>query len=216
MTSALLLDNDGVVLELTEGDRTRLERAVRAAFAEFDVVPDEDHTRDLIYGVTADRLHDIAGRYDIDAGALWEARDRHCSRVQREAIDAGNVGIYDDVEALRAVNRPMGIVSTNQHATIEHVVASFDLPPLDTYYGREPTIESLHRKKPETYYLDRALTDIGTNDGIYIGDSEHDIVAAERAGLDSVFLRRGHNRGVELSVEPTYDVNSLATVPDLL
>lgn len=215
MYDALLLDNDGVVLELTEGDRARLARAVRAAFAEFDAVPHDDHVDDLVYGVAVDRLHDIAQTYEIAPDAIWEARDRHCSRVQREAIDAGHVGMYDDVDALYTIDRPLGMVSTNQHATIEHVVGSFDLP-LDTYYGREPTVESLHRKKPETHYLDRALADLGTRDSLYVGDSEHDIIAAQRAGLASAFLRRNHNRDVDLSVEPTYEIESLAALPDII
>lgn len=215
MYTALLFDTDGVILELTEGDRDRLERAVYAAFGEFATVPDDDHVADLIYRVDPDHLCEIAAEYDLDPEAFWAARDRHCSRVQRNAIDEGHVGMYDDVAALHALNRPLGMVSTNQHATIEHVIERFDLPLFETYYGREPTIRSLQRKKPAPYYIDRALSDLGTRDGLYVGDSEHDIVAANRAGLDSAFLRREHNRDVTLSVEPTHELDSLTALQEL-
>lgn len=213
---ALLLDNDGVILELNEGDPDRLTRAVRAAFAEFDANPDEGHVADLVYGVMPERLHRIAEQYDVDAAALWRARDSHCSRVQCEAMDTGLVGLYDDVEALKALDQPLGMVSTNQHATLEHMFETFDLPRFETVYGREPTIESLRRKKPATHYLDCALADLDTRNSVYVGDSPHDLVAAANAGLDAAFLRRTHNHDISLTVEPTYEINNLHALPALL
>ncbi|WP_434531739.1 HAD hydrolase-like protein (plasmid) [Haloarcula sp. NS06] len=54
---------------------------------------------------------------------------------------------------------------------------------------------------------------------MYIGDSEKDIIAANRAGIDSVFLRRDHVSDVSLSVEPTAEVPDLRAlieqIPDL-
>ncbi len=67
-------------------------------------------------------------------------------------------------------------------------------------------------KKPNPYCLERALTDLDAESAPYSGDSESDVVAAHRAGVDSVFVRRPHCRDVDLSVAPTYEVESLHEV----
>jgi phosphoglycolate phosphatase-like HAD superfamily hydrolase len=53
------------------------------------------------------------------------------------------------------------------------------------------------------------LSDLGVENALYIGDSETDLVAAHRAGIDSAFLRRDHVADVNLSTEPTIEVATL-------
>jgi len=97
-----------------------------------------------------------------------------------------------------------------QHATIEYILDTFDLRwQFDTWYGREPTLESLERKKPEPYYLEQALADLGTENALFVGDSESDVLAAENVGIDSAFVRRSHSADVNLPVEPTIEITSL-------
>jgi hypothetical protein len=95
----------------------------------------------------------------------------------------------------------------------------FDLrPSFDTYYGREKTVESLSLKKPNPHYLERALSDLEAETALYVGDSESDVAAAHRAGVDSAFVRRPHCREVELTASPTHDVDDLhgvATIVDI-
>lgn len=45
-----------------------------------------------------------------------------------------------------------------------------------------------------------------------MGDSESDVVAANRAGMDSVFVRRSHCEDVDLSVTPDYEATDLREV----
>ncbi|WP_394295531.1 HAD hydrolase-like protein [Natrialba chahannaoensis] len=68
------------------------------------------------------------------------------------------------------------------------------------------------------FSLERALDDLSVSveSTLYIGDSESDILAAERAGLESVFVRRPHCREVELGVEPTDEVEDLHGVKRLV
>ena len=60
------------------------------------------------------------------------------------------------------------------------------------------------------------LIDLDATEALYIGDSEKDIVAAQRAGVDSVFLRRDHVTDTTLSVDPTAEVPDLWTLVDRL
>lgn len=214
---ALLFDHDGVLLRVDPGDRDRFRDAVRAAFAEFDVDPEPDDVADLLYGVTPELLDRVADCYGVDRDALWRARDDHCSRVQRAAVDAGEKALYDDVEALRRLTEPPSVVSTNQQATLDHVVGAFGdaLPSFRGVHGRPPTVESLRRKKPNPFYLDRALTDHGADAALYVGDSPHDVEAAHAAGIDAALLRREHNADATLSEPAEYELTGLRELVEL-
>ncbi|MFC4552754.1 MULTISPECIES: HAD family hydrolase [Halorussus] len=211
---AVLFDNDGVLVEPPSIDTLR--EAARSAFEAVGIDDaEESHVEDVMYGVTPDLLRDVCGAYGVDRETFWAARDRLASKGQRAEFEDGVRDCYDDVVALANFDHYFGIVSSNQHETIEFILEFFEFGDLfETYYGREATIESVARKKPEPYYLERALADIGADPdrALYVGDSESDVEAARRAGMDSAFVRRAHRADLELSVEPTYEVADLHDV----
>jgi HAD superfamily hydrolase (TIGR01549 family) len=213
---AVLFDSDGVLVD-PPARETQLA-ATRAAFREVGVRnPDRSHLHAVVAGLTVDDLHDICDAYDVDPETFWTAREDCDERSQFEAFRSGDRDRYDDVSAIRDLPRSRAVVSNNHHSTVAFKLEFFDLDPLfDTHYGREKTVESLELKKPNTHYLDRALSDLAADTALYVGDSQSDVVAAHRAGLDSVFLRRDHTREVDLSVTPTHEVDSLHGVADLV
>ncbi|WP_132061327.1 HAD family hydrolase [Halorussus amylolyticus] len=212
---AILFDNDGVLVEPPSSERLR--EAARSAFRAVGVAdPDRGHVEDVMYGVTPDLLREVCGAYDIDPTDFWTARDRHASRAQQEAFRDGNRSSYADVAALADLDHDFGVVSSNQHATIEFILDFFEFGDLfDTHYGRELSVESVRRKKPNPHYLERALADLGAESALYVGDSESDVEAARRAGLDSAFVRRDHREDLTFSVEPTYEVADLWSVAEI-
>lgn len=93
------------------------------------------------------------------------------------------------------------------------VLEFFQLEHLfEVHYGREMSVESLELKKPNPYYLERAVANLDAESALYVCDRESDVIAADYAGLDSVFLRRSHRQDVSLSAEPTYEAQTLAEV----
>ncbi|WP_266078160.1 HAD family hydrolase [Haladaptatus caseinilyticus] len=212
---AVLFDNDGVLVKPPDG--TVLREAALSAFAEFGVEPDADQLDAVARSVTPKDLRSVCDAHDFDPAEFWEARDIAASEAQLHELRAGRTTTYDDVDALESVDRPLGLVSSNQHATIEFMLDHFDLrEQFETYYGRPPTLDAFHRKKPEPYYLERALDDIGTDSALFVGDSESDIVAAHNADLDSAFIRRPHREAYELSVTPTYEIDGLRELRSVL
>ena len=213
---AVLFDSDGVLVKPPTHE-TKV-KATRTAFGEVGVTEaDQEHIDDIVRGLTVDRLHEICTANDLDADVFWEARERHDEESQFDEFRTGVRNCYDDITAIRKLSQSCGVVSNNHHSTIEFVLEFFDLRPLfETYYGREKTTESLDLKKPNPYYLDRALTDLGAESALYVGDSESDVVAAHRAGIDSVFVRRPHCNEVDLSIIPTYETNNLYDVVDIV
>jgi HAD superfamily hydrolase (TIGR01549 family) len=213
---AVLFDSDGVLVE-PPARETQLE-AVRAAFRAVGVENvARQHLVDLVSGVTVERLREVATAYDLPPDELWDARERHDELSQLDAFRTGARDRYDDVAAIAELPDVRGVVSNNHHSTIEFKLEFFELRSLfDTFYGREMTVESLSLKKPNTHYLDRAMADLGAASALYVGDSESDVVAAHRAGLDSAFVRRSHCRDVDLPVAPTYEVETLRDLPAIV
>ena len=213
---AVVFDNDGVLTTLT--DWSVMRRAVRDAFRDMGVLdPDPADVDQLVYGVTPEILTAVSERYDLDPYPLWYRRDLRSSLVQEREIRAGRKALYRDVDALGALDRPLGIVSSNQHRTVTAILDQHGIGHhFQTVYGREMHPESLARKKPDPHYLDLAIADLGAENPLFVGDSESDVLAAEAAGVDSVFIRREHRADTELTTPPTYEIDSLSELPDIV
>ena len=209
MYDAVVFDKDGVLVGRTAFDTLR--EAAWDAFVSLGVDdPDLSHVDDVAVGVDPATLTDICERYGIDRSEFWRARDEIASVAQIEAARRGQKTPYDDVDALRRLNASLGVVSSNQQATVDAVLDHFDLAGrFDAVYGREPSIASLSRKKPSPYYVERVLEDLGAETAIFVGDNESDVRAADNAGIDSAFIRRPHRRNVELTCQPTYEIDDL-------
>ena len=210
---AVVFDNDGVLIELT--DERLLAEAVREAVAEFDVTVDTQRAMEM---VSRDDPPDesFEREFGIDPERFWQRREAEASAVQRGAIRRGEKALYDDVDALSKLDARLGVVSNNQHETIQFILDHHDLDYFETAYGREPTLAGARRKKPDPSYIEQALDDLGTRSALYVGDSEKDVVAARRAGIDSAFVRREHRADLALDTTPTHEVRDLRELADLL
>lgn len=204
---AVIFDSDGVLTTPTR--REALHDAIEDALREFGVAsPDPQHVREMV-AIDHTTLLEYCGEYGIDAETFWPHRDRTVTEAHQREITDGHKTLYDDVDLLSELDCPMGIVSNNQHTTIEYVVEFFELEALfETYYGRDLTIEGLQRRKPDPHYLEKAIADLGCERPIYVGDSWSDVAAAHRLDIDSVFIRRPHREDYEVDPEPTYEVES--------
>ncbi len=205
---AVVFDNDGVIVELT--DWSIIRESIRETFASFDVEPREEDVETLLR-TTPEGLASVSRTYDLDPAELWRRRDANASAVQREAIRAGEKPLYEDVSALSSLPSTLGMVSNNQQETVSFIVEYFDLPAFEVVYGREPTPEGIERKKPNGHYIERALDALGCppEEALYVGDSGVDVLAAESVGADSAFIRREHRVGYELPATPTHEIESL-------
>lgn len=209
---AVVFDNDGVVVE--PSDRAVLVEAVVDAFAAFDVTVDTERAEQSVAEDTVPR--DLVREHGLDPEAFWHQRELTASLAQQAHTREGGKPVYDDVTALDALAAPLGLVSNNQHATVEFLLAHHGIERFETAYGRRPTLAGAARRKPAPHYVERALDDLDADTALYVGDSEKDVLAAQRAGIDSVFLRRDHVADATLSVEPTAEVPDLWALVDRL
>lgn len=212
---AVLFDNDGVLLTLNR-DVEVFRRMVRETFAEFGVRdPGEVEVEAFMGALNIQEMQGICRSYDLELEEFWRSREMRSYRIQRGMIREGDRRLYDDVDALQQLDGAgLGVVSNNQHRTVEHVVNHYDIDVIDSYYGREPSLDGIRRMKPEPYYLERVLDDLSTRDAVFVGDRESDVLAAEAAGIDSVFLERPHARAPDRG--PTYRASDLHELVELV
>jgi len=206
---AVVFDNDGVMVEPTDG--AHITGAVRAAFREVGHDPDPDAVERAVATGAGPRetVETVGVEGEVDVEVFWRRREERASAAQRRLVRDGGKPLYDDVAVLDGLDAHLGLVSNNQAETVEFVVDHYDLDFFEAVYGREPTVAGARRRKPNPHYLERALADLGTRNALYVGDSEVDVEAARRAGVDGAFLRREHRADADLAVEPTYEVPDL-------
>jgi len=212
---AVVFDNDGVLVELT--DTVVLRDAAREAFVDVGVDDPDPTFLDHAVNGTLDGLDAIEDEYGVAVSEYWSAREHRAIEHQRADIRDGGKPLFDDVAALRELPHRMGVASNNQHETVSFIVEHYGLSDVfETVYGREPTVAGAARRKPDPHYVDVALADLSAKNALYVGDSPKDVVAAERAGADSAYIRRPHRSEVEPEIEPTYRVASLRELVDVL
>ncbi|HMB50372.1 MAG TPA: HAD-IA family hydrolase, partial [Natronoarchaeum rubrum] len=186
MYDSVLFDNDGVLTYLTE--LAVLERAIETTFAEFGVADPPREDVEALHHLTIDDLETVCDAYGFDPAAFWRRRERNAATLQQAEIRAGRKPTFDDVDALDALDVPVGVVSNNQAVTVAYVVDYYGLDA-EVCIGRPPTLHGLRRKKPEPDMIRTARDRMGVENPLYVGDSPTDVVAAERAGIDSAFVR---------------------------
>lgn len=216
---SVILDYDGVLVTVLDSE-SRTEACWRAvdAVEPSGLAPDREVITRLSSSVPPGTVQELSDELGISPQTLWRFRDDMLAKVLTDAAVDGRKRPYSDVDALSGLSTvPLAIASNNQRRVVERILAEHDFgSPFEAVHAREPRLGSLHNKKPEPTFLERAHDDIDTANPLYVGDKETDILAAQRAGMDSAFIRRDHNRDRSLDAVPTYEVTSLDEVVGLV
>ena len=157
---------------------------------------------------------------DVDPAAVWPLRERTLSAIELEGLSRGERSFYPDADVigdLAAKTAGVGIASNARHRTVRGVVAHAGWDGAVTAIrGQRFEPDDWYRHKPEPDYVEDVLDQLGTRDGLYVGDSESDLIVARRTGLESVLVRRPHNRDRDFDTRADHEIEDLATLFDLL
>ena len=205
----VIFDMDGVLVEPAE--RSLMEQAAIHAFESCGVPdPRTEHVESIIFGTDPDTLNQLCTTIEVSQEVFWRTRDEHASEAQIRAVRNGGKPPYDDVEILANLDCPLGVVSSNQQATVDFLLSHYELAAyFEVAYGRAPTLEDLHRKKPNPYFIEQAMADLGVSNPLFVGDRESDVLAARNADVDAAFIRRPHCADVRMSIEPAHELHGL-------
>lgn len=212
---ALILDHDGVLVELSGTELLR--EALRRAFAEHGIAPTAEVVDRLKINASVEDIRDACAELGVDPEALWAARDRIVSDLEVAAVRAGEKSPYPDVDALAACPLPVGVVSNNLERTVRFVVDHAGLTnTVDAVHARPGGLASLRHRKPDPHHLAGAVAALGARNPLYVGDSDADLEAAERLGIDAAFLRRPERETYALTHEPVFEVEGLRELVERL
>ncbi|WP_049922778.1 HAD family hydrolase [Halopiger djelfimassiliensis] len=214
--TTVLFDMDGIILEGPRTDPQVYAAAADEALAKLEADPTPAQRRDLRrHGI--DSVRERCRELELDPDRFWALKEAAASEHTHERIRSGERGVYDDIDAIAALadRTTVGLVSNNRHRTAEFVADSLPIE-FDVVRGRDPTFEGFRRRKPDSYYIDDALSKLGVDDGLHVGDSPKDVVAGRAAGLETAFVRRSHNRLLDRPEGTTYELGSLIELHDLV
>jgi HAD superfamily hydrolase (TIGR01549 family) len=213
---ALLLDHDGVIVNVADGDAVR--SAAITAFRDAGVDdPTDEQVDTLAFGPTRPELDALSDQVGVESATLWRHRDDNLADALQAAARDGHKEPYPGVDALAGLDYPVGIASNNQRRVVEYILDHHAIAgEFDALRAREPHVDSLDRKKPAPTFLREATADLGVSNPLYVGDKESDLIAGHHAGFDTALVRREHNQGVTPDHEPTYEVDGLDSVVDIL
>jgi HAD superfamily hydrolase (TIGR01509 family) len=211
---AVVFDMDGVLLTGYHTPREVYREAAAVALAEQGVeapVPD-----DFVDPGGVENFRRACEELGVDAETLWTARERGADERENALIAAGERPLFGDVDALADLDVPLGIVSNNRQATVEFAVEHFSLP-VGAARGRDPTLAGYERMKPDPYYLEAVLAELGVapDRSLFVGDRRSDVRTGHAAGTDAALLvRDGDVPSGE--PDPEHRIRSLAALPDLV
>jgi HAD superfamily hydrolase (TIGR01549 family) len=214
----ILFDMDGVILEGHGTDEIVHDQALEDAIAERELTVDSE-IRSLLAGYEYDTDFALGCKQlGIDPIRFYTLREQHSARRAIDRLEQGKRGLYPDADALADLGEryDLGIVSNNYDAVVEFVVDHHGLDMFSHIRGRDVGVQGFYQRKPDPHYLLAGMAALDGVDGLYVGDRVTDVVAATRAGLDAVFVRRSHNSEVSLPIEPAFEIDSLAMLNDRL
>jgi len=116
---------------------------------------------------------------------LWESRMAEGYLLYPETREV--------LKDLRSLNCQMGIVTST---TVKNVDAAFRRFDIADYFDAVVTRESVPLIKPDPAGILEAMKMLGhaSDNFFFVGDSRHDVTAAERAGGVSIGVDRGFNK----------------------
>ena len=224
---AVVFDLDGVLLRKgnlrSAIDEPVEETATEKALADLGITDPPEAFLDAVWEGSYPKLAEATETFGIDADPkeIWPLRERYLAELEQYHIQNRTRKACEDVDVIdRLIQRSihLGIASNARHETVLCTIEYLAFDPANTdARGQYLEPDDWFRRKPEPDYILDVMERIGTQKtGVYVGDSESDVIAAKRAGLESAFIRRDHNRHFELDHTPTYELDTLYDLLDIL
>ena len=212
----LLFDMDGVILEGHGTDAVVHDRALDDALDERGLSVDAE-TRRLLEGYEYDTDFALGCKQlGVDPVELFGLREQYGAGRAIDRLAAGSRELYPDVDVLPelAERYDLGLISNNYDSVVAFVVDHHGIDAFSHVRGRDTGVRGFYRRKPDPHYLLDAVGALAANGGLYVGDRATDVLAATRAGLDGVFIRRSHNRDASLPTDAVAEIESLTELVD--
>jgi pyrophosphatase PpaX len=216
---AVLFDLDGTIVELPNQDKF-FDGLLVDILREFDVPVPELQVRLALWhsGGQFEAILRSWGVHGYDA--FIQRFDDYDLEKRRSLAKAGVIRPFPDVIALPILHRQakLGIVTNTPPAIASFELSHFKLAQHFDDVVMLGTVEQ-HIAKPEPDGLHRCLRNLQVpeSQALMVGDSSSDMIAAQRAGVGTVLVRRpGQPLPRSLTLPPDFIIDDLHELIKLL
>lgn len=183
----VLLDVDGTLID----SNTAHAQAWVDALNEFGITVTLDQVLPLI-GMGGDNLLPAIAGLDKDDHPGKQIALRR-GEIFKERYQAGIQplpGVRDLIERLRADGLKLVVATSAQSDEVDHLLA---IAGVDDLVDKTTTSDDAENSKPDPDIIQAALKrgGLAAHEAIMIGDTEYDIEAARKAGVDTIAFRSG-------------------------
>jgi pyrophosphatase PpaX len=208
--STILFDLDGTLIDTNE--------LILASFEHtFDKHCPDKFTREDVMPIMGEPLLDQMRFFDPHQAEEMVATYRLFNQMEHDSYVTEFPHILDCLGTLFEHHVTMGVVSNKRRDTVEQGLRLFGM---DKWMKATVCADEAKRNKPHPDMLLLALEKlhVSAKETLMVGDSRYDIMAAERAGIDSVGVAWSlHGEDIKRH-KPTYwmeDIRELVTIMGL-
>ena len=143
-------------------------------------------------------ISDVLERQNISWNQFRNIEEAVAER-KIEMASSGELELFDDVKpVLEELESSVAIVSNAYRDYLQALLIELGIAKYIGYYNA-PSLRNIRnyreRMKPEPVMIHEVLDRIGADEAVMIGDQIEDVIGANRAGIDSVYIDR--NGGTE-------------------
>lgn len=214
----MVFDMDGVILNSLVNDEEWKYDAVNEALRSEGVDPNE-LSKDKKDSLLGDQGYAECVKTSKDVGVnprkVWTEVAEKTTVARERQLENGDFELYDGtretIKALHDNDIKMGIISNAPERAVELTIEHFDLKRFFKFYAGVRNFEDLRSRKPHPNHLEMAKAELKRDPYTYVGDHESDLLAARRAEMSSVWIRR---ENTQVNVKPDYTIDHVREIMD--
>lgn len=215
--NTIIFDMDGIIINSMEDEEWKYN-AVEEALDELNVENKNKQIYDALLGdMGYKKCLEVCNSFGIDAREAWELVATKTTEHRIKEIEEERIKLLPGFEEFRDFlnnfNVKKGVISNAPMNAVELTVRSFDLKSFFDFYLGVRDFDDLQVRKPHPNHLEIARAELKREPCIYIGDAESDIIAAQRAGMDSAWVKRSE---IDSDVSANYEVESVNKLKELI
>ena len=213
---AVIFDFDGVLMDSGfDGFQWALDERRKVAETNGWDIELERLEQGIFEPGHSEDLKQVMDREKVSWSQLREMEKAVAER-KVEMAASGEIKIFEDVEeVLQALDCPKAIVSNAYMNYLKILLEELGIKDHIDYWTA-PSLENIRdyreKMKPEPEMIHEALENLGTKNAVMVGDQFTDILAARKAGIDSVYI----NRNGEKEPKADYSISDLKELEEIL
>lgn len=208
----MVFDMDGVLLDSMSSDKWKwdaVKKVIRSKGVEADKL-DESTLGAVLGDQGYKECIKACNNLGLSPKKVWTEIAQETTLQRREKISSGDIELYENVktlvETLHQEDIKMGVISNAPEGAVKATMDEFDLKRYMHFYMGVRSFEDLQARKPNPNHLEIAKIEIKRSPMVYVGDTESDVIAANRADLKSAWINRNN---VESDVQPDYVIEDI-------